>query len=221
MTTLNQFASKLFVVNLQRRTDRMEAFTADCAKHGIKDVERFDAHSGVMDNGKVSGHAGCVASHRGILELIAHNRWPVTMVFEDDAKIIVPDFQQKFSDAIADLPSDWGLAYCGGHWASDPLYRASKHWMRIDRMFTTSSYLIKYETARAIAPYISGVGPIDCLFSGFMQSSVVGYCMEPRLFIQAEGFSDIQEEHTKNEWCMTDGAHVARANAKSQKVLYK
>jgi GR25 family glycosyltransferase involved in LPS biosynthesis len=209
MTALEQFVDRIFVINLARRTDRWAQFEAEMLCLGIENYIRFDAHEFVQD-GKLNGHAGCVASHRGVLEIIGHSPWRKCLVFEDDValrKEFRKDWQKRFLEMWQQADNQWDLLYLGGHYADKPLARVAPNVIRAGRMFTTSSYIITKQAARRMAPYIYGNGPIDVLFSGFAEQQK-HYIFEPRLFIQRPGFSDLLEENSNNEWAMTDTRHV-------------
>lgn len=203
--TVNEYYDKVLVINLARRTDRWANCLRQLQKFGIT-AERFEAYDGVMSEGRVSGHAGCTSSHRGVLELISHNRWPRTLVLEDDFEIVHGDFNQRFSDIIKEVPDDWCVAYLGGHYQEAPQYRVSPHCIRINGMLTTSSYGITYAMARKMAPYIGGAAPIDILFHPFLKANKC-YILQPRLMVQSRGWSDIREEDSNNALAMSDTRH--------------
>lgn len=216
MTPLEQYVdAHVIVINLARRRDRWKEFEAEMEMLGIEHYTRFEAYDGVVD-GKHHGHFGCVASHRAVLEIIGWSKWKRCLVFEDDCQLrreFYSDWKQRFETMIKQVPEDASLIYLGGHYGNDPIARVSENVIRCDRMLTTSSYIITHEAARRMAPHISGVGPIDILYSGFAQE-FPHYILEPRLFIQREGWSDLLEEKTRNEWAMTDTAHVKRLDAR-------
>ena len=76
----------------------------------------------------------------------------------------------------------------------------------MDRMLTTSSYAVRWQTAKKMAPYISGDSPIDCVVSGFT-SQMKAYIFQPRLMVQTPSFSDIQEAEVNHTHCMRDTSH--------------
>lgn len=198
---------KVFCINLDRRTDRWEESERLLKLYGIT-AERFSGHDNVMVNGRRSGNAGCTASHRGILELIAHNKWDKVLVLEDDFCFVhVPDvFHRWWDSMIQEVPNDWDFLYLGGHYADAPKRRISPHVIQFNRMLTTSSYGIRWQKAKEMAPYIYGDEPIDSLFSGFTEKSKA-YIFQPRFMVQKPSFSDIQECEVNHTFCMLDRSH--------------
>lgn len=206
MTLLEQYFDKIFVINLDRRTDRWEHCLAQFAKYGLTTVERFSGYDGILNDGIVNGNCGCTASHRALLEIIAYNKWPRVLVLEDDFEFIHDDFHNKFESMAKLVPDNWDMFYLGGHYAEAPVARVNAHVIKMGRMFTTSSYGITHGFARKIAPYISGVGPIDSLYGGFHAQNNC-YILQPRLVVQYPGMSDLTGQHNTNEHCMLDTRH--------------
>lgn len=175
----------------------------------------FEAHWKPDVGNGPSGNAGCTASHRGVMELIAHHGWERTLVLEDDFTIANPgnafvpaqDTAALFAEAMKEVPDDWDLLYLGGHYAEKPK-RISKHVFRTGRMLTTSSYGITLAQARKMAPHIYGEGPIDNLFWRFNLEDK-SYCLEPRLFVQYANHSDLHDKYEDYRGAMLARKHVA------------
>lgn len=152
-------------------------------------------------------NTGCTASHAAVLRLIIKNGWQRTLVFEDDFLFRFDNSQEQFSNMIGEVPPDWFMLYLGGHYAEKPMYRVSPHVIRMGRMKTTSSYGVTLEAAWAMEPSICGIGPIDELYSGFIEVEPC-YIFEPRLVVQRAGWSDLQKAYLDYGGSMTDENHV-------------
>lgn len=201
----NDYFARIFCINLARRPDRWAHVEDQCRRYGL-DVERFDAYDQIVFGGRVNGNWGCTSSHRALLELTAYHRWPRVLILEDDFEVCVPDFNERFDAMIREVPDDWDMLYLGGGYGEPPQYRHSPHVIRINRMLTTSSYGITAPMARRVAPYISGIGPIDSLYGGFHHDAKC-YIFHPRLIVQYANVSDLQERHMDNSVSMLDSAH--------------
>lgn len=204
--TIETYFDQIFCINLDRRTDRWMHVQEQCRKFGLSKILRFPGYSDLKHDGRVNGHAGCTASHRAILELIAWHKWPRVLVLEDDFSIRHEDFHQRFDSMLPEVPADWDMIYLGGHYADAPKKRISKHVIQFNRMHTTSSYGITESFARKMAPYIYGIGPIDCLYSGFTERNQC-YIFQPRLIVQYSSYSDILEQNSAHTQCMEDTRH--------------
>lgn len=202
---------KIIVIGLARRTDRRERFDAEMKKLGIKSHVWFDGYDRPSLGGNPpSGNAGCTASHRGVLELIAFNKWERALVFEDDT-IIRPDFSPETAAnqlfvGLSEVPRNAEIIYLGGSYANNPKRRISKHVIEVSRMMTTSSYIINWTMAKKMAPHIYGGAPIDVLFSGFTEHGN-SYCIHPRVFVQGPSMSDLTDSMAENITSMLDERH--------------
>jgi hypothetical protein len=231
MTAFERYFDRIFVINLESRPDRWKHFLAEMEKIGCTKFERFEGYNRPFDNGRASGNSGCVASHRGVLELIAHNKWERALVLEDDIEFIDPnskyagptDFNALWESIEPRIPVEWDMLYLGGHYGSDPVSRLSPNIIRFGTMLTTSSYAVTWRMARRMCPYIFGGGPIDSLYGFFHEEPYLPnpldpnkptptfgnrcYIVQPRLFAQYTNVSDLQDREMNNRLCMTDRRH--------------
>lgn len=203
--TINDYFHKVFILNRDARTDRWKLCEEQITKFGLR-IERFRAYDHACIDGWVGGNGGCSASHRAMLDVIAYEQWPRTLILEDDFRILHDDFQEKFAEMITEVPDDWDMLYLGGHYAEKPQARISKHVIKMARMMTTSSYGITWQMARHMAPNIYGSAPIDTQYYSFHLSHNC-YIFQPRLIVQRESFSDLQGRVMNNEGCMMDQRH--------------
>lgn len=206
MITIEDYFTRIFVINREARKDRWDECCALFSKYNLTKVERFQAYDHGNIDGWVGGNSGCVSSHRALLDIIAYHKWPRTLILEDDFHIIHENFHELFNQMIPEVPDDWDMLYLGGHYGEKPQYRVSPHVIRINRMLTTSSYGITWQQARKMAPNIYGGGPIDSLYG---QWNVDDKCfiLQPRLMIQRDSFSDLQGRNMSNRDCMTNPDH--------------
>lgn len=210
MNPLEVICDKIIVIGLTRRLDRRAAFNAEMAAIGVSSYQWFNGFDKPVDhNRQPSGNKGCTESHRAVLDAIVFNGWKRVAVFEDDA-MVRPQYVQTFNavldDALRELPINARLTYLGAGYACNPKRRIGPHIIEINRMLTTSSYIITGEMAREMAPHISGVGPIDNLFHSHTEKGGC-YCIQPRLFIQRETMSDLTDQTVNYEGSMTDAHH--------------
>lgn len=202
MSHIQDYFDKTIVINMARRTDRWEQCLKQFKQFDFKDVIRFEAHD--MAN---LGNHGCTASHRGVLELICHNKWARTLVLEDDFLIVNDDIHTMFNSMIIEVPGDWGMLYLGAHYGDYEIKRISPHVIKANYLKTTSSYGITLSYARKICPYVGGSDAIDEIYSGFHKTSGNTYVLQPRLMVQAYGYSDLQRIYADHGICMLDTTH--------------
>lgn len=206
MNALNSYFDRIFVIHQFHRSDRFKHALSERDKYDLT-FEYFEAHSGVLDqHGKVNGNSGCTASHRALMEIIAYERMDKVLILEDDFEFVGDDPMGQFASTICQVPDTWDFLYLGGHYAEPPIARVSPNVIRCGRMHTTSSYAVRWQTARKIAPYLCGVGPIDTLLSGFLPT-MQAFIMDPRIAVQYASFSDLTERESNNAPCMLDMNH--------------
>lgn len=200
MGAINRYFDQVFCINIARRTDKWKLFCDDMAKQNIE-FQRIEG----CDMPRYGNH-GCTEAHGKLLSIIASSTWNRVLVFEDDSKPVFDNVNARFEEMMEFYPKEWDLFYLGGHYADKPKSRFSKHVVRINRMHTTSSYGVTREMAAKMHPVMHSIGPVDCVFSGFAETHNA-YCLQPRLFVQRNCFSDIQEKDCNNEPCMMDTNH--------------
>lgn len=242
---ITEYFDRVYVLTLERRVDRRMAFLETNKATSLVDqstdlpakiprlafncqwVCGYDrpVHNIEDPVSRPNGNFGCTASHRRVMELILAHGVQRALVLEDDA---VPawtsaartkrvDVDTLFAKSIDQVPKDWGLLYLGGHYAEVPQKRIGPNVIRTGRMLTTSSYGITYRQAERMAPHIGGIGPIDNLFWPFNRVDPC-YILEPRLFIQAAGHSDLHESFQNYEGAMMDPNHVRALDAGRQSL---
>lgn len=132
-------------VNLDRRPDRWESFTAATAAFGWP-IHRMAAMDGTVipmprDWPSGEGAWGCFLSHRRILEDAVAGGVNSVLIFEDDC-VFSPTFLDDFSRFLAEVPSDWdGLMVGGQH--LDPPTPVSKGVVRCTKTNRTHAYAVR------------------------------------------------------------------------------
>lgn len=208
MTPIEDFFDRIFVVNLDRRPERWAHSLEQFRKLGITKFERFSAYDRPLDHNKMpSGAIGCTASHRAIFELVAYNKWPRVLILEDDFGICCDDVQGAFAESIKTLPADWEMFYLGANYIEPLVARVSDRILKIGRTMTTSSYGVTWQFCRSMAPYLSGSGPIDCIF-GDIHRERKCYSCEPRIFCQYPFDSDLTLSPAANHRLMLNPHYV-------------
>lgn len=198
--TINEYFDEVFCINLLRRKDRWAHVLDQCKRHAIK-VRRFDGAD--MINW---GNNGCTLSHRLVMEEIIRLGVPRSLILEDDFECRFDDTQERFAAMIQEVPDDWDFIYLGGHYSDEPKSRVSPHVIRFNRMKTTSSVGITLEQTRRMVHDITGSGPIDEIYSGWTEKHNA-YIFQPRLMVQYNNYSDLQQRDMNNTPCMEDTRH--------------
>ncbi len=207
---IEEYFDKIFLINLDRRKDRLNFSNSQLDKASIPDVEIFKGYDWrdyeVFNCFSGGGNFGCTNSHRALLEIISYQKIPRTLILEDDFQWIHGNPQERFSEMIQEVPDDWDMLYLGGHYAEAPQGRIGPHCIRMGRMLTTTAYGVTAAFARHYAPVLCGGAGIDTLYYHAHQHSKC-YIFQPRLIRQRPDFSDIQQKICDNSGCMEDTTH--------------
>lgn len=122
---------KKYIINLERRPDRLDKFFKNCPINDIEIIYAFDGKF-IKKNEKRNnyenecnwfynkiirnpGERGCFISHIRILEEIVAKDISMALVFEDDVIFDNKDFKEIFDKVLMELPNDFNILYLGGH----------------------------------------------------------------------------------------------------------
>jgi len=122
MAFINRVCDKVFVINLDKDKERLNAFDKCMGLNSIK-YERLPAVDGskVKNDPRLTdfcnmfctnGIKGCALSHRTIWEKMVENNYKNVLVFEDDATID-DKFDSKFQQIWNHIPKDYDIIYFG------------------------------------------------------------------------------------------------------------
>jgi hypothetical protein len=201
--SIHDFFDEIYVVNLDRRPDRMEEFNREIARSHwpLKKPVRFraiDAAAVPVPYGWHSGGGawGCMQSHRQILETVMMNKSDSVLIFEDDA-IFVEGFSKKLFDFLRNVPKPWDKIMLGGqlfdgHSRSEPVNQYVRKVVNCQR---THAYAVRGEFMRALyQKWHSSYGHCDHIMGPFQEGWNV-YAPTEFLVGQGESHSDISGSH--------------------------
>jgi hypothetical protein len=170
---------KAFVINLDSRPDRMEAFKKNKFPF---EVERFPAITASC------GEDGCTRSHIALLK--QQKEFPF-VIFEDDCTMLQSwDVVEK---AMSQLPVGWDALYLGAT-LRKPLIRHSENLYRLRKGWTT--HAIIYGSKRMVNFIVnhchmpSGEN-IDIFYLHRLQPAFNCFITYPLVATQMNGYSDI------------------------------
>ena len=134
--SLNSFFDKIYILNLQRRTDRWDTIKYLLEEHNINNYIQWFAVDGKTKiienyyneylkkpwnnydykyNRKAIPSSGSFAILLSMMELLKHaveNNFKNILVLQDDI-IFIKDFYKKFNEKKKEIPLDWKLIYFG------------------------------------------------------------------------------------------------------------
>lgn len=161
---------KKFVINLDRRPDRLADFLE---RYNGFDVERFRAVDGRAflasenehelktalssrrhGNASLAGILGCWLSHLSLWQLLANSNYDAFVIFEDDAF-----FSTGFKDVIKNLINDTNvdthnLIYFGGRFKPGFKPRKLDNWEEVGKFFKPKKLLLGPDLDRTTHGYV-------------------------------------------------------------------
>ena len=209
---LNEYFSKLYVINLNRRPDRYEEVKVEFDKINAK-VERVEAVDGntLPPTDNKPGNRGLIATNIKILEDAIKNEYDNILIFEDDA-VFVDNFNKLFNEKILALPENWDILYLGGnhilHVPGFELITGDKNFKVTKENYKTLNHELSktpctycthavginskiYE--RVLNALKNGSQPIDNLYYQLQNGGACNsYTFLPSLVTQKASFSDIE-----------------------------
>jgi len=129
------------VINLDKRTDRLQQVTADLHQLGITDINRLSA----VEN-KEHGLIGCTQSHINALKLAMKNGWDKVLIFEDDV-----EFRNPFTlmEKIEKYENhNWDVLMLGAEVLDGSLIK--KDLIRVKKGYCLHGYIVRCDYYRRL-----------------------------------------------------------------------
>lgn len=209
---LNDYFTKLYFINLERRPDRHQQCLNEFRK--IKaNAERVIGIDGkkLFTSLMKPGAYGLLLTHVNIFRNAITNNYDSIAIFEDDVTF-VDNFNDIFNERMKSLPEDWDLLYIGGnhilHVPGFKLITGDK-----DFKVTKENYkTLNYELCKTPCTYCAHAlairstiyqrildtikqrptQPIDNIYYALQQEGCNAYTFLPSLATQRASFSDIE-----------------------------
>ena len=190
---VNEYFDRVVVINLDRRTDRMEKLGAQLDELGIQ-YERFSAI-----DGKAEGIEPMEAGKLSHLKVIQELNGEKVLILEDDAHF-VDGFQERFDTEMDSLPADWDVFYLGV-WLpkyTGNLVPVNKNWTRQVMSNGMQAYCINPAKADYFAKEVQEYeGYIDVCFR-ILADRTNAYVLQPNLVTQFPSYSDLRLEEVND-----------------------
>lgn len=190
------YFDKIFVINLDKRSDRWSKVVENFKKINLSNYERFSAIE------TPNGWEGCKASHLSIIKKAKENGYKNFLVFEDDF-VLSEDFNDVLKKSLVDLPNDWDMFYLGGNLVKcSSKIPTSNNITKVNSVLTTHCYAMKntiYDKVLNEAPsippqrgFLRGQS-IDVYYSEFICKNNNVYIINPMICTQGNDYSDIEK----------------------------
>ncbi len=181
---------KVFVINLAKRTDRMEVISSELNVRGIE-FERWEATE------NENGVLGLLLSMKALFNHCLSNGLDRVLILEDDCTFHVDPV--AFLKAVASqVPKDFHCLYLGLNLISKPV-RISENILRITGAYSTHSLIYTRKGMELILPILDrDPTPYDLLLFHNIHALGKSYCTYPMIATQRSGYSDI--DRVDRDW---------------------
>jgi GR25 family glycosyltransferase involved in LPS biosynthesis len=186
---VNDFFDEVIVINLDRRTDRMEKLVPQLEKLDIQ-YKRFSA----VDAKKldIDPVVAGLRSHLQVMKQVAGQR---VLILEDDAQF-VEDFNEKFEKVMQTLPKDWDIFYLGALVPKDVglIRMVNRHWGIQVLTTGTQAYCINPSRLEYFISKLEDYNYyIDIGLRDFAKG-LKAYITQPNLVVQFPSYSDLRQK---------------------------
>lgn len=198
---------KVYCINLDRRTDRLENFKKEVDKYQLGEFERFSAYDGKVlnltnEHNLKAGEIGVIKSNLDIIKEAKKNNYSSILIIEDDC--VFNDEIINFESYFNQLPSDWDMLYMGGnhntHMGVNPPQKINDKIVKLHSTYSAHFIGIKSSVFDQIETLLErGQQPLDVEYVR-LQKIFNCYSFTPALTGQLVNFSDIQESTTDYNW---------------------
>jgi GR25 family glycosyltransferase involved in LPS biosynthesis len=190
---VNEFFDKVVVINLDRRTDRMEQLVPQLKELGIE-YERFSAV-----DGKELDISPIIAGTMSHVQVLKKYQDQKILVLEDDA-LFVDDFNEKFEEVMQTIPADWDIFYLGALLPKNTgkVTPVNEHWTR--QVLTTGSQAYCINPAR-VNYFIENLDGYEWYIDIGLRvfgEKYNAYITQPNLITQFPSYSDLRLEEVND-----------------------
>lgn len=205
---INDFFPEKICINLDRRPERWQQAQARFDLHELKSVRRFPALDGAalaVPSGWTAspGAYGCLQSHVAVVREAQFNKLPRVLILEDDV-VLDPDFNDKFSRYVDQVPSDWDMLFFGGLHVFVRPERISANVSRLSHSYSTFAYALKETVYKSFIELNSRSLEAVDKNNVILQETFNCYCFTPPLAWVEENYSDTQNKFLY-PWYLKEG----------------
>jgi hypothetical protein len=179
------FIDRVFLVNLKKREDRFKEFFEMALEHNIV-FERWEAIEYPNE-----GARGLRDTMQRLFVECLSRGYKNVMVFEDDALILRPDFNDIMDSVVRQIPANYDIVYGGSQpTIGFPEGFHSHNLLKLYKGFATHHCIYSESVMKYLAGTTWGY-PIDNWLVDHIQTAGNCYQIYPFLTTQRAGFSDI------------------------------
>jgi len=216
--TINEYFSKIYCINLDRRPERYNQCIQEFRKINAN-VERasgIDGNTIQKPNLKINPYAlGLILTHKNLIENAISKQYDNILFLEDDV-LFIDNFNKIFNEKIEYLPKDWDILYLGGNHilqsgkftliTGDKNFNVTQNnyktlnneLCKTTITYTTHAIAINSKFYHNVIDLINQNNelPIDNIYVKSQQDGTCNaYTFLPSIVLQRAGYSDIENQY--------------------------
>jgi GR25 family glycosyltransferase involved in LPS biosynthesis len=199
---------KVYLINLDRRPDRLDNFQKQVEKYNLGEYERISAVDGNklnLNNYKSilkPGEIGVILTNFLIIKSAQEKNFKKILIIEDDCEFT--EEINNWEEYLNSVPKDWDMIYFGGnhntHVGVNEPIKINQKIVKLHSTFSAHFIIINntvFEHIKILKKNLSE--PLDVSYSKF-QKIFNCYSTSLPLAKQKPGFSDIQNQNLDYNW---------------------
>lgn len=196
---VNSFFDHIYCLNLERRPDRWEEAQNEFEKHGIRNVERFQAVDGTQIDCSgyparmKPGDVGSLLSHIAMFNDAMEKGYESFLLLEDDVQF-VDSFRQEFAAGAPEIPENWDMLYLGGNHAMGYPVRLTDRISITIATLATHAVAFRNTSYQRLLDLLNVNEPNDMTYA-MNQTQFNSFVFLPPLAWQRAGWSDVAQGH--------------------------
>lgn len=199
---LNEYFDNIYVINLDKRKDRLEECNKEFEKIGAT-FQRWTAIDGstldveINDPGQMRWNKGAYALELTtiqILEDAIEKDYDSILIMEDDIGFH-PLFDIIAEDTLKRMPKKYDLAFLGYTHTRPPMPH-NGNWKKMVAAFSCHAYAVNKHMMKFYLSLLKNLdAPIDFYTNKIIGSRLNSFSTSDKLVHQVDGFSDIEGKH--------------------------
>ena len=202
MKNVQDLFQNTYVVNLERRPDRLQSFSEKMERMQLpfQVFKAVDGNEIDYPGPLKKGEEGCRRSHFDLIKQEMFKNSPNVLILEDDC-CFHENFINELTNVLPQIPANTDMLYFGGNHKHTNLVPVAPNVFKTSHTYTTHAMFISQRVYKILLDSVQAhpTYPVDVCFA-CMHPGINAYVLQPPLIWQEIGFSDVQEGMRDYTW---------------------
>lgn len=208
---LEIFSKNIFVLNLQKREDRLEHIRKQLKKINCENytvINSIDGSSISNPTSLKNGMYGLILTYIELYNSIKNNSPQELIIIEDDC-VFHNDFCEEVVKYFENIPSDWSILYFGGnhnvHGGHIPPLKINDNVLKVHSTFSAHCIVIKFSIFEELVKNLMNFNIENDVLMSRIQKEKSCYTTSKKITWQINTHSDIEDRYVNYDWLLKDG----------------